>query len=192
MVIGTNPETSRRQLEVVVHCQVFKKGSAPVVFTMELRRLLFWAVLLCACFTSAGAFRAVPRSVPPQRAMAASRAAPASLDAATMAPALTGLDQLKYGVGREMSKAQAWLSREVHQPLVDETAQHLGNVAEGLGADSNDVTALATQAMAMISDGELSMEKMQAYMTRACMSALMHKVVGGGMALASCLAHMPQ
>lgn len=180
VLVATNPETSRRQLEVVVHVQYFKKGAAPLVFIMELRRLLFWAVLMCACVTSTSAFRAVPRTAPPQ--LMASQATPTSLGASS---ALNSI-----GLGEEMGQLHTTLPRSA---LMDEASVQLGKVGElAFGADSFDVSAVASQLLAMVSEGELTMEKMKTYFTRACMSAVMHKVVGGGMTLASCLAHMPQ
>jgi len=179
VVFTTNPETCRKQVEVVVHMSHFKRDAAPLVFVMELRRLLFWAVLCCFC-TSASAFRAVPghqlgRSSTPQMNMAARAAAvspTSSLDAsAGMLPQVN------------------WPNPQMHRHILDEVSNQLGAIGENFGADAFETSAVASQLMSLVSGGEVTVDRMKVYFTRACLSAAMHKVVGTGLTLTACLTH---
>merc|ERR1711972_21198 len=146
-------------VQVVVNAQYFKKSAAPLVFIVELRRLMFWALLMIAC-TSTGAFRVMPRAVAP----------------------------LNHEFVEGIAKMPSPISH-ISRPLIDEMSGQLGKASADFGADGNIVYSVATQLSSLIADGEISVEKMKVAFSRACVSALLHKVVGTGVTLASCMAH---
>jgi len=168
-----NNATERREVQVVVNVQYFKKSAAPLVFIVELRRLMFWALLMIAC-TSTGAFRVMPRAVTPQMTITP-RASPAA------AP-------LNHEFVEGIAKMPSPISH-ISRPLIDEMSGQLGKASADFGADGNIVYSVATQLSSLIADGEISVEKMKVAFSRACVSALLHKVVGTGVTLASCMAH---
>lgn len=177
--LTVNDLTARRQLEVVVHTKLFKPSKPPLRFVIELRRLAFWTCMLLLV-ASAGAFRVMPRGPMPRSALA-STTLPSSNDKPPPVQA-----QVAAEVPRpEKGMAPPQLGRTVR----DEAALQMGNVGAGLGVDSFDVAALSSQVLTLFSEGEFTLDKMKILLSRACLSALMHKVVGTGVTLASCALH---
>lgn len=181
-----NQETARHQIEVVVHTQYFKKSAAPFVFIIELRRLLFWVAML-VLITSAGAFRVMPRGQKPiyPRSMMPS----ASVTSASI-PVQIATSPAAV-VANEMTDLENEATPDMLvNPLLDEAALQLGKVGHfEFGADEYDVAAVTSQMLALFSDGEFTLDKIKVYFSRACLSALMHKFVGTGLTLASCMIH---
>jgi len=186
VLFTTNPETLRKQVEVMVHMSRFKPAAPPLVFVIELRRLFFWACMLLLV-ASAGAFRVMPRGPMARTPMSASPV-PSAIE---NTPAVA-VERAVVGQARADAELLAeGAPTHIINPLMDEAAIQLGKVGQdAFGADSFDVMTVSSQALSLFAEGEFTVEKLKVYFSRACLSALMHKVVGTGVTLASaCMVH---
>jgi len=182
IALSTNEVTRRKQVEVVVDMSYFRRTPAPpLILTVELRRVLFWMALLTMLFSSAGAFQVTPGRVSPWR---------------SSVPARTDMSQassLSASMPLNEVPSQRNPQSLLNSILPNEVSVQLGEVSSDFaGADSFYVSAVASNIFSLVSEGEISVDKLKTYFSRACLSALMHKAVGAGMTLAACAAHLPQ
>lgn len=190
--VTLNQLTARRQLEVVVHTQYFRPSAPPFVLVIELRRLAFWLCVMLL-ITSAGAFRVMPRGPIPRSALSSSL--PSSSEMQRPVAQVTADDVAELSLSSaaasidSIEKAKA---PELGQHFIDEAAIQMGNVGQHvLGADAFDAYTVSSQVLSLAAEGEWpTVEKVKLYFSRACLSALMHKVVGTGVTLASCMMHL--
>merc|ERR1719487_746271 len=170
-------EAKRRQIEVIIYTDCFRRSARPIVLQLELRRLLFWTCTLLL-LASAGAFQLRGASVPTP-----------SLRAAKPAPT-GGVEPLRPARAAEPEADSSALPRGVVDALRDEASLELGKVGQAaLGADPFEVSVLASHLLSLLSTGEFSVQTLKTVLSRACLSALVHKAVGAGATLATCLVH---
>jgi len=165
-VIKTTPD-SPRQLEIKIvwdrHVHFYR---------LELRRLLFWTVMLVflTSFTSAYKISPGSRFMKPLPKLAAS------------------LPEAQTAAGPH--------------PLVDtlfDEIQNIAadNIAEATAPDVGVVANVAQELGRFVSAGEISMDSIRNAAGRACISSLMHKMVGAVIAsdvasdVVSCVLHIP-
>ena len=186
VTISVNKATSRRELEVVVR---HSSSRPPLVLVVELRRLLFLFTLLLA-LSSAHAFRVLPTAgLPPRVASSASPRLVGPRDTMTTLATVALDDAAEAAVESELAPSS---SVSLRQLGLDEVAGQLGKAGAEVGADGGDVSIFGGALLHLLSGESLTVEKVKSYATRACLSAAMHKVIGGAVSVASCLApHAP-
>lgn len=194
-----NEETQRRELDIEV-----RFGSRTYATSIELRKLIFWSMILLFCVSQAGAFK-LPMGGNPA-AHAAARSPRFVEGIATSAPLLGG-DKMKVAEGlvEDMAEDLAWdvaaqapkklagssnpLVAEVGQQVADNIGMTIGKMgAADINLDSDgqwDVSVLSSSFLVTLVKGELTKEQIASLFSRACISAATHKVIGSAFGAAS-------
>lgn len=151
-----------RVLEVTVTWR-----SKPQIYAFELRRLVFWFVVVAFLLLPASGLKITPVA----RALA-SHGGPR---ATTAVRRLVDKSNEVKGVAGELL-AEAPVLDEISGLIVKESTD-----TGVIGADDGTLVGLVGHIARWVHSGELSMQALRSTATRACISALMHKAVGAAM-----------